>query len=64
VGSRSDGAPQAQRRAILGRGEDRSSEMRLKDEQGRDRVVIQVPASGNPVLQFLDDAGRVIKQLP
>ena len=54
----------SQRRAVFGRGEDRSSSLRLKDDQGRDRVILRVPATGDPVLQFLDPAGKVIKQLP
>ena len=56
--------PDAQRRATFGRGEDRSAALRLKDAQGRDRVIISAPATGDPVLQFLDANGQVTRQLP
>jgi len=56
--------PDAQPRGSFGRTEDHAAAMRLKDAQGRDRVIISVPATGDPVLQFLDANGRVTKQLP
>jgi len=51
-------------RVILGRSDDRSVALRLKDVQGRDRVVIRVAADGNPMLQLLDERGKVTAQLP
>jgi hypothetical protein len=55
---------QAEPRIYLGRGDDRSVALRLKDVQGRDRIVIRVQPDGTPVLQFLDEKGTVISQLP
>jgi hypothetical protein len=54
----------AQTRMVLGRLVDRSVALRLKDLQGRDRIVIRVQADGTPVLQLLDEGGRIISQLP
>jgi hypothetical protein len=51
-------------RLLLGRGDDRSVALRLKDVQGRDRIVIRVAPDGTPVLQFLDEQGKVTSQLP
>ncbi len=55
---------QAGTRIYLGRGDDRSVALRLKDVQGRDRIVIRVQSDGTPVLQFLDEKGKVTSQLP
>lgn len=38
--------------------------LRLKDAQGRDRLVIRVQPDGTPVVQFLDENGKVTSQLP
>ena len=54
----------SQSRILLGRAGDRSVALRLKDVQGRDRIVILVQPDGSPVLQFLDENGRVTSQLP
>ncbi|HTT60734.1 MAG TPA: hypothetical protein VMG35_02805 [Bryobacteraceae bacterium] len=51
-------------RAYLGRGRDRSVGLKLMDPQGRERVVLQVKPDGAPVLQFLDEHGKVLAQLP
>lgn len=51
-------------RALLGRLPDGSSELALKDAQGRDRIVIKVAADGEPLLQLLDAHGKVLDQLP
>ena len=51
-------------RVLLGRADDRSVALRLKDVQGRDRVVIRVAPDGSPVLKLLDQRGRVTSQLP
>jgi hypothetical protein len=34
----------------------------MKDEQGRDRLVLRVNAEGNPVIQFLDANGKVTNE--
>lgn len=56
--------PKAHPRLYLGRSADRSVALRLKDVDGRDRIVVQVLADGSPVIEFLDAAGKVVRQLP
>ena len=56
--------PHSETRIVLGRSDDRSVGLRLKDVQGRDRIVIRVQPDGSPVLQFLDEQGKVTMQLP
>jgi hypothetical protein len=51
-------------RVLLGRSQDRSVALRLKDLQGRDRIVIRVEADGTPVLEFFDEQGKVTSRLP
>jgi hypothetical protein len=54
----------SQPRVMLGRADDRSVALRLKDVQGRDRIIIKVQPDGSPLLQFLDEQGKVTAQLP
>lgn len=49
-------------RIYLGRSADKSASLKIKDEQGRDRLVLRVNAEGDPVIQFLDDGGKVTKE--
>jgi hypothetical protein len=49
-------------RIYLGRSPDKSASLRIKDEKGRDRLVLRVNAQGDPVIQFLDDSGKVTKE--
>ena len=51
-------------RIILGRATDKSAVLRLKDTEGRDRLVLKVGADGAPLVQLLDESGKVIDQLP
>jgi hypothetical protein len=51
-------------RVLLGRMDDRSVALRLKDVEGRDRIVIRVQPDGSPAMQFLDQHGNVTSQLP
>ena len=51
-------------RLYIGKSDDRSVAMRLKDTAGRDRIVIQVAADGSPAIRFLDEKGAVISELP
>jgi hypothetical protein len=60
--SKEHGAPH--QRLFLGRSEDKSVALRLKDVDGKDRIVIKVAADGSPMLEFLDKDGKVISQLP
>ena len=55
--------PHSQTRIMLGRTDDHSVALRLRDVQGRDRIVIRVAPDGTPALQFLDESGRVTKEL-
>jgi hypothetical protein len=50
-------------RIYLGRSPDKSASLRIKDEQGRDRLIIRVDAGGNPEIQFLDEGGKVSKEI-
>jgi hypothetical protein len=56
--------PGPETRILLGRADDRSVALRLKDVQGRDRIVIRVAPDGSPMLQMLDEQGKVTAQLP
>jgi hypothetical protein len=56
--------PKAHPRVYLGRSADRSVALRLKDVEGRDRIVIQVLADGSPAIEFLDAAGKIVGRLP
>jgi len=51
-------------RLYLGKSDDRSVALRLKDTEGRDRIVIQVAADGSPVIRFLDEKGAIVSELP
>jgi hypothetical protein len=50
-------------RIYLGRSPDKSASLRFKDGQGRNRLIIRVDAEGNPVIQFLDEGGKVSKEI-
>ena len=50
-------------RIYLGRSPDKSASLRIKDEQGNDRLIIRVDAVGNPMIQFLDEGGKVSKEI-
>lgn len=58
------GKPASQPRLFLGRREDRSVDLSLKDTEGRNRIVIRVAADGTPSLQFFDANGAVLSELP
>jgi hypothetical protein len=51
-------------RLYLGKSDDHAVALRLKDVEGRDRIVIQVAADGSPVMRFLDEKGAVVSELP
>jgi len=58
-----EGKQQAATRILLGRTDDRSVALRLKDDQGRDRIVIRVAPDGTPTLQLLDANGKVTNEM-
>jgi hypothetical protein len=51
-------------RLKIGRAQDKSAFIDLKDEKGNTRIRISVEANGNPKLNFLDENGKVIYSLP
>jgi hypothetical protein len=51
-------------RVQLGRAADKSAVLRMADGEGRDRIVMKVGADGNPILQFLDENGKTVDELP
>jgi hypothetical protein len=50
-------------RVVLGRARDGGSVLRLKDMEGRDRIVLQVAPDGTPKVQMLDANGKVVREL-
>ncbi len=50
-------------RLPLGRSPNGSVGLELRDTSGRVRVVLTVQASGDPVLQFLNENGKVVREL-
>ncbi len=50
-------------RLVLGRLPDRSVGLTLRDYTGKVRIILAVQPDGTPVLQFLNDAGTVIREL-
>ncbi|MGH9711487.1 MAG: hypothetical protein ACRD37_13175 [Candidatus Acidiferrales bacterium] len=59
-----DTHPQPHQRIYLGRNTDKSASLTLKDQEGHDRIVIKVATDGSPTIQFLDQSGKVVSQLP
>jgi hypothetical protein len=51
-------------RASLERRSDRSSALRLRDPEGRTRILLRVAADGTPTMQFFDAGGKVTHQWP
>lgn len=62
--TRVNGAPLFAERVYVGRNPAKAALLRLSDGEGRARVIIQVDSTGAPSLQFLDETGKVISQLP
>jgi hypothetical protein len=50
-------------RAFFGRGEDKSSELVLRDEAGRKRLILHVSAAGEASIDFVDSNGKVERRL-
>ncbi len=51
------------RRVWVGRGEDGAAVVNLLDEQGKKRIVLEVPREGTPRIQFLSSNGTVLKEI-
>lgn len=56
--------PRPHQRLYLGRSADRAVALRLKDVEGRDRMVVEVAPDGSPHIRFLDGKGTVVSELP
>ena len=57
-------APPGPRRVFVGKNADRSATVSLADADGRTRLRLTVDAAGNPRIEFLDEAGKVVTRLP
>lgn len=51
-------------RVVLGRAADGAAVLKLKDNNGQDRIALQVAADGTARLQFLDAEGKVVSEFP
>jgi hypothetical protein len=50
------------KRMVMGRSPDGSAGLEIRDKEGKVRVVLAVGADDKPRFQFLDNAGRVVKE--
>ena len=57
-------APPGPRRLFVGKNADRTALISLADAQGRPRLVVAVDPDGNPRIEFLDEAGKIVSRLP
>jgi hypothetical protein len=57
-------APAGPRRLFVGKNSDRAATVSLADANGKPRLTLTVDATGNPRIEFLDEAGKVVTQLP
>ncbi len=55
--------PAPKRRLSLARADDGSVGLKMRDPEGRDRIVMQVKPDGTPVLRFLDASGKVTAEM-
>lgn len=51
-------------RLRIGKDNDKSSIIKMKDAKGKVRIELKVEASGNPKLDFFDEFGKIIYSLP
>jgi hypothetical protein len=49
-------------RASIERDTDKSAALRLRDPEGRTRILLRVAADGTPTMQFMDATGKVTRQ--
>ncbi len=56
--------PAPHSRLYLGRADDSSVSLKLKDAEGHDRIVLEVAPDGSPAIRFLDANAKVVSQLP
>ncbi len=58
-----DAHPGDHERVAIGRAPDGSATLQMMDTKGRQRIVLKV-ADGSPVMQFLDENGKIVEELP
>ena len=51
-------------RASLERDPDKAAALRLRDPEGRTRILLRVAADGTPAMQFLDASGKITHEWP
>jgi hypothetical protein len=56
-------APPGPRRVFLGKTPERASTLALSDANGRPRLVLTVDPAGNPRIELLDEAGKVVREV-
>lgn len=57
-------APPGPRRVFVGKTQDKASTVMLSDADGRVRLRLTVDPTGNPRIEFLDEAGKVVTRIP
>ena len=57
-------APPGPRRVFVGKTQDKAATMVLADGNGKPRLTLTVDAGGNPRIDFLDEAGKVVARIP
>ena len=57
-------APPGPRRLFVGKNADKAALVSLADADGKPRLTLTVDAAGNPRIEFLDAAGKVLSRLP
>jgi len=57
-------APPGPRRVFVGKTQDKAATMVLADGNGKPRLTLTVDAAGNPRIEFLDEAGKVVARIP
>jgi hypothetical protein len=56
-------APPGPRRVFVGKNPDKSASVVLSDGLGRPRLTLAVDEAGNPRIEFLDEAGKVVSKI-
>lgn len=59
-----ESAPPAPRRVFVGKNAEKAATISLADGNGKVRLTMTVDAAGNPRIEFLDEAGKVVSRLP
>jgi len=57
-------APPGPQRLFVGKTRDKAATVVLADAQGKPRLTLTVDATGNPRIEFLDEAGKVTARIP